>query len=219
MNPGAKISRSRVAAAALLRSCTAIFARRPRAVGTSVRGGCATRGHWLDRDHPDHPVDLNSLLYGLEEAIRAGCERAQQGSCALEFAHRAAARRRAIDRYLWDARRGIYADYRWNDAEHTAVLSAATLYPLFESLASAEQATRVAAAVRVALLGPGGLVTSTLNTGQQWDAPNGWAPLQWICRQGAARLKRRTARRSHRLPLARHRRDCISAHGQTGGEI
>jgi alpha,alpha-trehalase len=26
----------------------------------------------------------------------------------------------------------------------------------------------------------GGVVTSLNNTGQQWDAPNGWAPLQWI---------------------------------------
>src|ERR1700733_12284207 len=62
------------------------------------------------------PVGLNSLLYGLEQAIRAGCERAQQPSCALQFARRAAARHRAIDRYLWDAQRGYYADYRWTDA-------------------------------------------------------------------------------------------------------
>jgi alpha,alpha-trehalase len=27
---------------------------------------------------------------------------------------------------------------------------------------------------------PGGVVTTLETTGQQWDAPNGWAPLQWI---------------------------------------
>ena len=26
----------------------------------------------------------------------------------------------------------------------------------------------------------GGLVTTTVTTREQWDAPNGWAPLQWI---------------------------------------
>ncbi len=130
------------------------------------------------------PVDLNSLLFGLEEAIRAGCERVGDRSCALEFTRRGAARHRAIDRYFWDARRGAYADYRWTDGQRTAVLSAATLYPLFESLASGTQAAQVATTVRSSLLGRGGLATSALASGQQWDAPNGWAPLQWIAVRG-----------------------------------
>jgi alpha,alpha-trehalase len=130
------------------------------------------------------PVDLNSLLFGLEQAIRAGCERAGDQSCVLEFAALAAARRRAIDRYLWMGSQGFYADYRWSDGQHTAVLSAATLYPLFESLASAAQSRQVAAVVRDKLLVRGGLATTLLATGQQWDAPNGWAPLQWIAVRG-----------------------------------
>jgi alpha,alpha-trehalase len=130
------------------------------------------------------PVDLNSLLFGLEQAIRAGCERAGDKPCVREFAAHAAARHRAIDRYLWDGAQGFYADYRWSEGRHTAVLSAATLYPLFESLASAAQSRRVAAVVRDRLLVRGGLATTLLPTGQQWDAPNGWAPLQWIAVRG-----------------------------------
>ncbi|HTB66863.1 MAG TPA: alpha,alpha-trehalase TreF [Steroidobacteraceae bacterium] len=126
------------------------------------------------------PVDLNSLLFGLERAIRAGCERAGDRACAADFAHRAAARQRAIDRYLWNPQRRIYSDYRWTDGQRTPVLSAATLYPLFESLANAAQASQVAAVVRDSLLARNGLATTQLTTGQQWDAPNGWAPLQWI---------------------------------------
>ena len=30
----------------------------------------------------------------------------------------------------------------------------------------------------------GGLVTTLEHTGQQWDAPNGWAPLQWLAVNG-----------------------------------
>jgi len=41
--------------------------------------------------------------------------------------------------------------------------------------------------VKSTLLKPGGIVTTTLDTGQQWDAPNGWAPLQWIAVAGLNR--------------------------------
>jgi alpha,alpha-trehalase len=34
------------------------------------------------------------------------------------------------------------------------------------------------------LLKPGGIVTTPIETGQQWDSPNGWAPLQWIAVSG-----------------------------------
>jgi alpha,alpha-trehalase len=130
------------------------------------------------------PVDLNSLLFGLEQAIRAGCTRVSDRSCVADFTRRAAARQQAIDRYLWDDARGFYTDYRWTDAHGTGLLSAATLYPLFESLAGAVRSARVARAVRTSLLRPGGLNATTLTTGQQWDAPNGWAPLQWIAVRG-----------------------------------
>jgi alpha,alpha-trehalase len=130
------------------------------------------------------PVDLNSLLFGLEHAIRAGCERVGDRTCATQFTQRSAARHRAIDQYLWNPQRHIYSDYRWTDAQPTDVLSAATLYPLFESLASGVQAAQVAVAVRDSLLAPGGLATTQVATGQQWDAPNGWAPLQWIAIRG-----------------------------------
>jgi len=133
------------------------------------------------------PSDLNSLLFGLENAIRAGCERRADTACVREFARRAAARRAAIDRYLWDPGQGAYLDYRWTRAERIVRVSAATLYPLFVSMASQVQADAVAATARRRLLEPGGLVTTPVETGQQWDAPNGWAPLQWIAVSGLRR--------------------------------
>jgi alpha,alpha-trehalase len=41
------------------------------------------------------------------------------------------------------------------------------------------------------LLKPGGIVTTPLATGQQWDSPNGWAPLQWIAVAGLRRYQHR----------------------------
>lgn len=130
------------------------------------------------------PVDLNSLLFGLENAIRMGCERAQDAACARDFSRRAQRRHSAIDRYLWDSTIGAYLDYRRTDRARIARVSAATLYPLLVSLSSHDQAAAVANAVRQQLLKPGGLATTTLDTGQQWDAPNGWAPLQWVAVAG-----------------------------------
>jgi alpha,alpha-trehalase len=130
------------------------------------------------------PIDLNALMFGLENAIRAGCERAGDRDCAEDYARRAAARRAAIDRFLWDQSRGVYLDYRWTSKQRIDRLSAATLYPLFTHAASEAQAASVAEAVERELLKAGGIVATTLVTGQQWDAPNGWAPLQWIAVEG-----------------------------------
>jgi alpha,alpha-trehalase len=130
------------------------------------------------------PVDLNSLLFGLEEAIHQGCERIHDQGCVRDFAQRAARRRAAIDRYLWDEASGAYLDYQRKERARVPRVTAATLYPLFVSLASEQQARAVATIVRTELLRAGGIVTTTLDTGQQWDAPNGWAPLQWIAVAG-----------------------------------
>ena len=130
------------------------------------------------------PVDLNSLLFGLEEAIRAACQRRADEACAKEFQRRAQQRRAAMDRYLWDPAAGAYLDYHWTERARVPRISAATLYPLFAMAASREQADAVAAAIRRELLKEGGIVTTTQATGEQWDAPNGWAPLQWIAVSG-----------------------------------
>ncbi len=133
------------------------------------------------------PVDLNALMYGLETAIAQGCAELVDPLCVAEFSGRAKARRAAIDAWLWDAPRGLYLDYQWRERTRLDRPSAATLYPLFVGAASPEQAGAVAATTRALLLAPGGLRTTTVKTGQQWDAPNGWAPLQWVAVSGLRR--------------------------------
>jgi alpha,alpha-trehalase len=130
------------------------------------------------------PVDLNSLLFGLETAIALGCERVHDDACIDEFTRRSAARHAAIDRYLWQDDSGVFGDYDWRRRHPTDRLSAATLYPLFTGLAQPKQAQRVARVVEMRLLKPGGLATTAVASGQQWDLPNGWAPLQWIAVRG-----------------------------------
>jgi alpha,alpha-trehalase len=78
-------------------------------------------------------------------------------------------------------------DYQWMHHERIRRVSAATIYPLFVALASKSQATAVAKVATHQLLRAGGVVTTPLQTGEQWDAPNGWAPLQWIAVDGLRR--------------------------------
>jgi len=146
------------------------------------------------------PPDLNSILYGLEQAIADGCAETRDRVCASEFSRRAAARAKAMRAYLWNGRTGLFDDYSWRDRRLVGNISAAALYPLFFRIATASEANRVADTVEHQLLKAGGLVTTNLTTGQQWDSPNGWAPLQWISvnglrNYGKSRLAELIARR------------------------
>ena len=58
------------------------------------------------------------------------------------------------------------------------------MLPLFVQIATPQQAEQVAQVLSKHFLCPGGLRTTLKNSGQQWDAPNGWAPLQWMAYQG-----------------------------------
>lgn len=132
------------------------------------------------------PDDLNSLMFHLETTIVKGCAITRDIACVADFSGRAARRAAAINRYLWN-RGGYYGDYDWQLRKPRDGVTAAALYPLFAGVAWPERAKVTAREVRRTLLQPGGLATTTENTGQQWDAPNGWAPLQWIAIEGLRR--------------------------------
>ena len=126
------------------------------------------------------PVDLNALLYGQERAIAAGCKALADAACARDFSGRAARRGAAVDRWLWSPSQSRYGDYDWQAGMIRVGLSAATAYPVFTGLAAPDRARAVAKTIADQLVAPGGLRTTTVRTGQQWDTPNGWAPLQWV---------------------------------------
>ena len=141
-------------------------------------------------------VDLNCLLYALEQSIARGYEVQRQPAQAQAFRQKAARRRQALLRYCWDARTGWFTDYNWRKGRRSAHHTLAGVYPLALGLATPAQARQVAAGLRRELLRPGGLVTTPLRTGQQWDAPNAWAPLQWMAITGLSRYGQPTLART-----------------------
>jgi alpha,alpha-trehalase len=129
-------------------------------------------------------VDLNSLLYQLENAIARGCKAARRADCTQKMQAQARARKSAMLELMWDDELGAFVDYDWRHGRRSERVTAATAYPLFVELADRKQASRVAGTIRTSLLMPHGLATTTEDTGEQWDAPNGWAPLHWIAIDG-----------------------------------
>jgi alpha,alpha-trehalase len=137
------------------------------------------------------PVDLNSLLYHAERtiaALRAVRGRASDGDVAERFALAAEARRQALLNAAYDRATGFFHDVRWRTGERvTDRPTLGTAVPLFFGLATDEQAFTVAFRLRREFLEPGGFVTTLIASGQQWDAPNGWPPLQWMTIEGLRR--------------------------------
>ena len=132
------------------------------------------------------PVCLNVLLYRLEEdAARIHSILGNRAKSA-EWTARAERRRTLIDQFLWDPDAGLYFDYNFETKRRRHYQFATTFYPLWAGVASPEQARRVVSNLSK-FEAPGGVLTSTETTGNQWDAPYGWAPLQIIAVGGLPR--------------------------------
>ncbi len=147
-------------------------------------------------------VDLNSLIYKIEtdiaktiEAEFSGAFKTTEGKMENSAAWRKAAEKRKelINRYLWDAERGMFFDYDFVKQQRTIYASATTFYPLWAGVASPEQAGRLVKNALPILEMPGGIAGSSEESRgaitpdhplRQWDYPHGWAPHQMLVWQG-----------------------------------
>ena len=130
------------------------------------------------------PVDLNALIMHLEETLAKAYQLKADLQQAQRYRGLADDRRNTIERLMWNAQSGFFVDYLWREGRQSDVLSAATVFPLYFGVATREQAQAMATALRQKLLKPGGLGTTLTESGQQWDQPNGWAPLQYLAIEG-----------------------------------
>ncbi|MBN9352100.1 MAG: alpha,alpha-trehalase TreF [Chitinophagaceae bacterium] len=129
-------------------------------------------------------VDLNCLLYHLENKIADGFKLKNNKAKNQFYLSRADQRKKAIQKYCWNKKEGFYFDYDIKNEKQTKAMALSGIMPLYFSVANQEQADSCARIIKKKFLKPGGVVTTLKNTGQQWDAPNGWAPLQWITIRG-----------------------------------
>jgi len=130
------------------------------------------------------PVDLNALMFKMEKLLARASQESGDAASVSKYETLATARQKAIESHLWNDKEGWYADYDLKSKKVRNQLTAAALFPLYVKAAAQDRAEKVAAATSSRLLKPGGIATTTVNSGQQWDAPNGWAPLQWVAAEG-----------------------------------
>ncbi len=157
---------------------------------------------WDDRCADFATVDLNSLLYKIELDIARTIEREFADSLELDdggierskgWYRRAERRKELMNRFLWDAERGLFLDYDLANGRRKITTSAVAFYPLWSGLATPEQAESIVRTAVPALEEAGGVVASTEDSrgplsddrpARQWDYPNGWAPHQMLAWRG-----------------------------------
>lgn len=163
-----------------------------RHIRAAAESGWDFSSRWLENPSQLHsirtcdliPVDLNCLLYFLEKTL-ARCYRLLPDHTPVEvFKDRARKRKAALLHYCWDEKRHFFFDYDTSAQRPSEHRTLAAVFPLFFQIADARQAADVAACLETEFLQAGGLSTTLLRSGQQWDAPNGWAPLQWMAYRG-----------------------------------
>lgn len=125
-------------------------------------------------------VDLNCLLYQLEKTIAEAYSVIKQRSLARRFEVAAKRRAAAIRHYCWNSQSNFFEDYKITTGHVSGRLTLAGVFPLFAGVATNDQAQAVAERLEKDFLCRGGLVTTLIDNKQQWDSPNGWAPLQWV---------------------------------------
>ncbi len=126
------------------------------------------------------PVDLNCLLYHLELSIAKSYKIQGNTAAYNDYTAKAASRRKAILKYCWSDKYNWFMDYNFKLKQSSTQETIAGVFPLDFDIPDAGQATKMANTIKTKFLKQRGVATSFKRTGQQWDSPNGWAPMQFM---------------------------------------
>lgn len=104
------------------------------------------------------------------------------------------------------------------------------MFPFFLQLADTSKFAQAKKVLINRFVKAGGVQTTLVHSGQQWDAPNGWAPLQWVTvsgleAYGESTLARHIAQRwvAHNLSVFRQtgklmeKYDVVNTNREAGG--
>jgi alpha,alpha-trehalase len=129
-------------------------------------------------------VDLNALLYHLEKTLEKAYSMEKKENNRKQFSTLSFKRYNGIKKYCYNNTLRFFCDYNWRKGKVSDNPTPAGMYPLcFFNLypeAQHRMGEEAAKLIREKLLQPGGIQATEKNTGQQWDSPNGWAPLEWM---------------------------------------
>ena len=123
-------------------------------------------------------------MYHLEITISKAYRLLKNVSARRRFELYAERRAKAMNEYFWDDEQRFFVDYHLVKQDLNTPLTLAAAFPLYTKTATSRQAAAVAKRLESDFLQKGGLLSTLVVNGQQWDSPNAWAPLQWVAIQG-----------------------------------
>lgn len=134
------------------------------------------------------PVDLNAIMYRVERNLMEFNQHLGNNERAQFFERAAARRLDAIDAILWNEKHQSWKDYDLETDTHSTIASVSDYTPLWAKAFNATVIDRLKTVVtslkNSGLLQVGGVQTTTIFSGQQWDSPNAWPPEQDIVVEG-----------------------------------
>jgi alpha,alpha-trehalase len=140
-------------------------------------------GPFAGSTHHYADVSLNSLLYRYELDMRDFAQQLGKTDDVKRWTDAAAARKEAMNKYLWRPEFGMYRDYDFVAGKPSDTPYLTTFYPLWAGAASAQQAASVRGTLPIFEL-MGGLAMDNQPSGAQWNSPFGWAPTNWLAVSG-----------------------------------
>ena len=133
--------------------------------------------------HHYAPVCLNSLLFRYERDMAHFAHVLGKVEEAHIWEERAKKRDAAMQRYLWQAKLGVFADFDFMKGRASSYAYVTSLYPLWAGVATREEAAQIEEKLKL-FERPGGMAMSDTASGMQWDEPFGWAPTNWLAVSG-----------------------------------
>ena len=141
------------------------------------------------------PIDLNALLYKYEMDFARAARIFGDKRAAARWEQTAEARKKTVDKLMWDQGRGLFYDFNYVKEKRGNVSSLAAYYPLWAGMVDGHQAEALVHALRRFEQKGGLATTDALPLGQyvpgamptQWAYPNGWAPLHFLVVKGLQR--------------------------------
>lgn len=136
------------------------------------------------------PTDLNALLCRNEKTLASFHQIVGDSDSVARYEQAAARRLKAIESVLWDDQRGAWFDYNLLTGYKHMEFYPSNLAPLWAMCYSQHQADKAVQYLKGsgALQFPNGVPTSLKESGQQWDYPNAWPPLQHMIIDGLSKV-------------------------------
>lgn len=130
-------------------------------------------------------ADLNGLLLHLEDVLAKAYRLKKDKTNANLYQSKSVARNIALIKYCWNDDVNFFTDYDFVMNEKSKALTPMGMFPFcfidFKRNSSrVDKIKKAAKVLETKLLKEGGLQCTETSAHQQWDAPNGWAPMQWM---------------------------------------